>query len=151
LSAGAPRRGERALVVVLRLSGALTLSAFLAMLLPVEWMAAMHARLGMGVFPEAPVTVYLCRSIAAVYGMHGVLVLLVARDVRRYRSIVAYIGGATAAFGALMIPIDLQAGMPWWWILGEGPVLLGEGWLLLGLLRSVPRTAPRGEGGEPVL
>jgi hypothetical protein len=43
----------------------LTVTAFGAMLLPVEWMASAHRLLGLGVFPRTAVIEYLARSIAA--------------------------------------------------------------------------------------
>ena len=59
------------LVFLLRLAGSVTASAFLAIFLPVEWMASTHRWLGLGEFPRAPVVDYLARSIAALYGFHG--------------------------------------------------------------------------------
>ena len=44
---------ERAVVFLLRLSGSVTLLAFLAIFLPVEWMIEMHRKLGLGTFPES--------------------------------------------------------------------------------------------------
>ena len=57
------------LVLLLRLGGVITVSAFLAMFLPVEWMSAIHEAIGLGEFPRAPVVVYLARLIAALYGL----------------------------------------------------------------------------------
>ena len=76
------------LVVLLRVAGCVLLTAFLAMCLPVDWMASTHRWLGLGEFPRAPVVVYLARSVAALYGFHGVLVLLVSSDPLRYRNVV---------------------------------------------------------------
>ena len=45
----------RLLVGLLRLAGTITVSAFLTILLPVEWMASTHRWLGLGEFPRAPV------------------------------------------------------------------------------------------------
>ena len=52
--------------VLLRLGGCLLLTAFVAVLLPVSWMAATHEWLGLGEFPRAPVVDYLARSVAAL-------------------------------------------------------------------------------------
>jgi hypothetical protein len=43
----------RALEAVLRFAGVVTFSAFFAMVLPTDWMAAAHERLGFGEFPRA--------------------------------------------------------------------------------------------------
>ena len=137
---------QRALVLLLRLMGCVLLLAFPAMLLPESIMASTHAWLGMGEFPSSTLTDYLTRSIAALYGFHGVLVLIVSRDVTRYRPIVTYIGVMSIAFGTMMLAIDLHAGMPWWWTAGEGPPLAGMGLLVLLLNRAAGR---QGTGSTP--
>jgi hypothetical protein len=130
----------RILVVVLRFGAALTGSAFLAMLLPVEWMAATHRWLGLGEFPGAPITDYLTRSVAALYGFHGVLLFLISRDPVRYRVFVRYVGWMNVLFGICLLLVDLHAGLPRWWVLGEGPpvTMLGAGVLYLSRKPSVP-------------
>lgn len=124
---------QRALVLLLRFSGAVLLLAFGAMLLPADWMAAVHGWLGMGEFPDAPLTGYLVRSVAALYGFHGVLVLVVAGDPVRYERIVLYLGVMDIVFGLMMLAIDVHAGMPWFWTALEGPSLVGVGLLVLYL------------------
>lgn len=124
---------QRALVLVLRFSGAFLLLAFAAMLLPVDWMAATHRWLGMGEFPDSPLTSYLVRSVAALYGFHGVLVLIIAGDPVRYDRIVLYAGVMDVVFGLMMLAIDLHSGMPIMWSLIEGPSLVGMGLLVLWL------------------
>lgn len=113
----------------------MTGSAFLAMLMPVEWMASTHEQLGMGPFPDAPVVEYLSRSVAAFYGFHGVLLFVVASDPVRFKPIVTYLVTFNIVFGAMLIVIDLQAGMPSWWTLGEGPVVIAIGGMLAILRR----------------
>lgn len=131
------------LVVILRIAGGVTLAAFPAMLLPEDWMASTHERLGLGEFPRAPVVDYLARSIAALYGFHGVLVLLVSTDPIRYRPIVWFIAVMNIVFGLMMIGIDVQAGLPAYWTALEGPpiVLLG---VAIALLTSRMPAAPAG-------
>ena len=58
---------ERLLVVLLRIGGVVTSAAFLAVFLPVEWMAATHQWLGLGEFPRAPVVDYLAHEVAVMY------------------------------------------------------------------------------------
>ena len=55
----------RLLEVLLRAGGTILVTAFAAMLLPVDWMAATHEWLGLGAFPRAPVVDYLARSVSA--------------------------------------------------------------------------------------
>jgi hypothetical protein len=124
-------------VVLLRIAGGITATAFLAVVLPVDWMAATHRWLGLGEFPRVAVVDYLARSIAALYGFHGVLLLLLSRDPAHYRSIVRYVGVMNVLFGLLLIPIDLYAGMPALWTLAEGPPIVAFGVVVLYLSRSL--------------
>jgi hypothetical protein len=126
-----------ALAWLLRLAGAFTATAFLAMFLPVDWMAAVHRAIGLGELPRAPVVDYLARSVAAFYGFHGVLLLLVSTDVVRYRLLVWYVAVLNVVFGVILLMIDLHAGMPLVWTLFEGPSIIVFG-VIVGLLnRSV--------------
>jgi hypothetical protein len=122
------------LKLLLRIGGVVTGSAFFAMLLPVEWMASTHERLGMGTFPRAPVVDYLARSVAAFYGFHGVLLFVVAQDPVRLRPIVTYLAAFNIIFGVMLIAIDVYAGMPAWWTTSEGPVVIVIG-IMLTILR----------------
>jgi hypothetical protein len=135
-----PSTRERILVVLLRLAGWITVTAFAAILLPADWMSAAHEWLGLGEFPRAPVVDYLARSIAVLYGFHGVLLLLVSRDLARYHFIVRYIGVMNVVVGLLLLLIDVHAGMPVWWTLGEGPPIVAFGLAVLFL--------SRGDGGQ---
>ena len=131
-------RSERILVLLLRLSGAVMLLAFPAALLPVEWMAANHRWLGLGEFPESALVDYLTRSISLLYGIHGGLLLLVSGRPRQYRSVIAYLAVMDMVFGVSVLAIDLHAGMPLLWTLGEGPPMFAIGLVVLLLLRGVP-------------
>jgi hypothetical protein len=138
-----PSQRLRLLVLLLRLAGGITAIAFLAMFLPADWMAATHRWLGLGEFPRTAVVDYLTRSVAALYGFHGVLVLLVSRDPLRHRSIVSFIAFMNVGLGVMITAIDLHAGLPWWWTMGEGPPLVMFG-IVIGLLnRSLPPVPAR--------
>ncbi len=126
------------LVILLRIGGVATFSAFAATLLPTAWMQSTHAWLGLGELPRTPVFEYLARSIALLYGFHGCLMLLVSTDVVRFRPIVVYLGLMNVIFGAALIVIDLTAGMPWFWTAAEGPPIVAMGLTILLLVRSVP-------------
>ena len=128
---------RRLLIIVLRLAGVITLAAFPAMFLPVDFMASSHERLGLGEFPRAPVVDYLARSIAALYGFHGVLVLLVSTHPERYRAIVWYIAIMNITFGMMMVAIDLHAGLPTYWTALEGPPITAFGIVIALLNRQV--------------
>ena len=75
------------------------------------------------------------RSIAALYGFHGVLLLVVARDPVRHRPIVRYLGVMNVVFGVLLILIDVHAGLPTIWTLAEGPPIVAMGAVVLYLSR----------------
>jgi len=126
-----------ALQLLLRLAGVITTFAFLAMFLPTDWMASTHERLGLGEFPRSPLVDYLTRSVAALYGFHGALLLLISRDPVKYRTIVQFVAVINVAFGVMMLLIDLHAGMPWWWTVGEGPPIIVFGVVIGYLNRSV--------------
>jgi hypothetical protein len=127
----------RLLEALLRLAGCVTATAFFAVLLPPEWMAASHAWLGLGEFPRAPVVDYLARSAAALYGFHGLLVLLVSTDPVRHRTFVSFVAFVNITFGVMLLAIDLYAGMPWWWTAGEGPLVIAFG-AVIALLNAAP-------------
>jgi hypothetical protein len=78
---------------------------------------------------------YLARSVSALYGFHGVLLLIVARDPVRFAPIVTFAGMMNVAFGLMMIAIDAHAGLPSWWTLGEGPPTVAFGIVILLLSR----------------
>ncbi len=126
-------RSQRWLRLLLYFAAAWLLLAALAVLLPTVWMAETHRRLGMGEFPERPLTEYLTRSIAALYAYHGAMMLLLARDVRRFLPMIKLVGYGEALFGATILGIDWYAGMPWFWTALEGPSLIGFGIVVLWL------------------
>jgi hypothetical protein len=126
------------LVFLLRLSGIFTSLAFLAMLLPVDWMDSIHRSMGLGELPRAPVVDYLARSVAALYGFHGALLLLISTDPLKYRTIVWFVAILNIVFGVMLVVIDLHAGMPMSWTLFEGPSLVVFG-IVIAWLNRHPR------------
>ncbi len=128
---------EKLLQILLTFAGVVLLSAFFFVFLPTETMASTHERLGLGEFPDAPLTQYLTRSLAGLYGLRGILVLFAATHVRRRLALVRLIGVTDILFGALMIGIDLHAGMPALWFWMEGPMMIPFGALLLWLSTRV--------------
>jgi hypothetical protein len=129
--------------LVLRLGGCLLVSAFPTLLLPVDWMAASHEWLGMGEFPRRPVVDYLARSAAALYGFHGILLFIVARDLVRYRPIVSYLVVMNVTLGLMLLAVDLHAGLPAWWTRVEGPSLIILGALIYALNSDRPSSENR--------
>lgn len=130
-----PTTRLRLLRLLLRFGGALLVTAFLAVFLPVEWMASSHESLGMGELPRRPVVDYLARSVAALYGFHGILLFVVSADPAKYRTIISYLVFMNVGLGVMLIAIDLHAGLPMWWTLAEGPSVIMVGILLAILNR----------------
>src|SRR6476646_523817 len=57
---------ERWLVLLLRAVGGVCLLALIALVMPGGWVDAGHAWLGWGHFPDAPIAMYLARSVSAL-------------------------------------------------------------------------------------
>ena len=133
---------ERALFWVLRFNAGVLLLALPCALLPFAWMDAVHRdALGLGPLPDLPVTRYMARSLSLVYAGHGAALLFVTLDWDRYRPAVPFVAWLHVAFGAAMLLVDLDAGMPWWWAAGEGPPLVALGFLILALYRRARRAS----------
>lgn len=130
---------ERLLVFLLRLGGTLTSLAFFAIWLPRETMAATHEWLGMGAYPEAPLTDYLTRMSSGLYAVRGGLLFVLSTDVRRFAPLILYLGAANIAFGIIATGVGLHAPMPLWWALSEGPWIVAVGLALVWLARKVER------------
>jgi hypothetical protein len=101
---------ERILVWLLRLSGAMTLTALGAVFMPYEWMNLIHQRLGMGELPPIPIVGYLTRSVSALYALHGALLLFVSFDVPRYLPIVQFLGWAGVVLDFARLELELASG-----------------------------------------
>jgi hypothetical protein len=130
---------ERTLVLFLYVSGGVMLLAVFAIFLPTEWMAATHRWLGLGEFPASPLVDYLTRSASALYAIYGGLLVLLARDVRRFAPVIVYLAVTGLAFGVVMLGVDFAAGMPRYWSVGEGPLVLVLSGVILWLSRGIRR------------
>ena len=134
------------IVGLLRFGGVVTFSAFATLLLPVDWMAATHRWLGLGEFPRMPIVDYLARSVAALYGFHGVLLFIISSDIRRYRPLIWYVAAMNVLFGLMLIAIGRHAGLPSYWLAVEGPSVLVIG-VLVAVLISRVEPAGKEPGG----
>lgn len=120
--------------VFLRIYGVVAGLAILAVFMPRAWMAATHEMIGLGKFPDGAIVDYLARSVSALYAFHGGLLWILARDVRRYATIIAYVAVAGIAFSVFILALDVSLGLPVWWILGEGPSVFVISLVVLALL-----------------
>jgi len=124
-------RSETALKWVLRINGAITLLALLAVFMPIDWMNQTHEKLGMGPLPRAGIFEYLARTVSALYAIHGGLCFVLASDVRRFGPVITYVAIVEMIFAGLLVWIDIQARMPAGWIATEAPtVVLMSGTIL---------------------
>lgn len=131
-----PTRSERALKWVLRLNGVVTVAALVAVFLPMEWMDRTHRALGMGEMPRGPVVEYLARTVSALYAIHGGLCLVLARDVRRFAPVIAYVAWAALVFAGLVFWIDSRAGLPRVWVWSEAVSVAVMSGVMLVLCKS---------------
>ncbi len=131
--------GHRALIILLRVGGVLCCTAIFVCVMPTTWIVATHRWLGLGDFPDAPITQYLARSISALYAIFGGLAIVISIDVQRYAPIIRFFAYVTIAFGVLIFGIDSMAGMPSDWTLFEGPPTFILGIVILLLARRVER------------
>jgi hypothetical protein len=112
------------LAVWLRAVGLVDLLAIGAVFASNRSLASMHARLGMGTFPDAPVAWYLARSASWLYVLFGVLLLFLSTDVVRYRPVIRFLAACGFASGVVLLGINWSAGLPAWWTATEGPCCL---------------------------
>lgn len=125
---------RRSLAWFLRLVGAITVLAYISVVMPRRWMEAGHAALGMGQMPPGPVLDFMIRQASYVYGASGMLLILMSLDVVRYRPLILFTGISFLLAAPIFAVIDQSAGMPWFWTLADavGCATFGGGvlWLL---------------------
>lgn len=127
---------ERCLLLVLRLTGGIALLAFLAALMPEQWIVRISEELGIVPFPESPLTFYLARNLSLLYGFVGLTLLVLATDLPRYRPLVRYAAFGTLLFGGLQFIVDSMSGLIWWWTWGESGSTIAGGILVYWLQRT---------------
>jgi hypothetical protein len=126
----------RLLAAFLRLEGTIEILAFVAVVMPHAWMAATHRWLGMGALPAFPLLDYMIRSVSLLYGLHGVLLLLLATDVTRFRLLIIYTAASYLLAAVAFTAIDLGNSMPWWWSVSEVGSVISLALVLFWLLRK---------------
>jgi hypothetical protein len=124
---------ERCLTRFLQIVGVVDVSAAVAVVMPRESMAAVHAWLGLGVMPSDPITGYLARSASLFCVLTGALLLYAARDVRANRRLIAWMARCGLVAGVALVGIDVAEGLPWWWIAAEGPCCVALSLIALGM------------------
>ena len=72
--------------------------------------------MGLGTFPDAPIAEYLARSTSGLAAFYGGLLLLLARDVYRYRAIIWYQAIAIMCLATAGFFLAIRAGIPAIWV-----------------------------------
>ncbi len=134
-------RTERVLIVILRCTGVVLLTALVPAAMPFSWMAAIHARLGLGTLPDDPIVGYLTRSCSLLYAFHGALLLYLSTDLARFLPAIRFLLAISVPFGAALFWIDLLVGMPPGWVAFEGPPLVVLALVLWRLAGKAEREA----------
>ncbi len=132
---------DRRLKWFLRLVGVADLLAVVVVFLPTEWIGWAHQAIGLGAFPQGRIVGYLARSTSLLYGIHGAMLLVLADDVGRYRSLIRWYGRVIAVAGAVLIGVDMAESMPVWWTVFEGTAVVGIGVVILTLCQNDPAEA----------
>ena len=130
---------ERALKWLLRVSAVILLIALIPIVIPYEWMNAIHRWLEMGELPRTPIVGYLTRSCSALYAFHGVILGFVSFDILRFLPVIRCLLWLAVAFGVVMLGIDVAVGMPTYWIICEGPFVVVFSATLLWLAHRTGR------------
>lgn len=119
------------------LSGGFLLLATFAIFLPVSAMAKAHAFLGLGEFPDAPITIYLARSTSVLYALHGAVTVFVAWRWDPLKVMVPFLGFLHILLGLTMLGIDLTTPMPAYWTAVEGGPVAALGALIVWMSRKM--------------
>ena len=109
------------IVWLLRCNGMLLSLAFVAIFLPAGFMASIHTWLGIGDFPNQPITIYLARSLSGFYFVHGLLGLYLAQTIYKNWDWIPLMAGSHLFLACVFFFTDLASGMPLWWTCAEGP------------------------------
>ena len=127
---------QRLLVWLLRLSGAVEILAFIAVVMPRSWMEVSHEWLGMGTMPDGPLVMFMIRQASYAYGMHGVSLWILASDVVRFRPLIIFNGVAFLLAAPVFFLIDYTTGVPFWWTIFDSLACGSTGIALLLLTRD---------------
>lgn len=126
---------KKLLILLLRACGLIDLLALGIAFIPSSWIISMHGHLDTGPFPVETIALYLARSSCLMYAIHGILLIFVSYDIARYLPLIRLLAWIAVVHGLILIGIDYFTAMPWWWMLGEGGLLIAWGSLVLGFTK----------------
>ena len=110
---------ERWLKILLWGFGVPPALAVVPFVMPRSWMSRAHEWLGLGLLPDKPIVEYLARYASGMSALYGLLLLLLASDVRRYAAIITFQAWMIMALSAVGLVLGFRAGMPAWWMIGD--------------------------------
>jgi hypothetical protein len=116
---GPTKLAERNIKWLLRVIGGICLLALIALWMPSNWIALAHEKLGLGSFPEAPIALYLARSVSSLSAFYGGLLLILSTDVQRYRLVIRFQAIAILFLSASGVIVGTWAGLPLWFVGGD--------------------------------
>ncbi len=141
-----PQHAEKWLILLFRLNALLLTTACLTLFFPNPLMHRIHRVLGLGEMPPGPIVEYLARSCSMLYFVHGLVLGYVSWQIRKYWELVPLLAGLHLLLGAMVLAVDLKAGMPWYWTAAEGPGIMIFASLLLLLWSRASSAAPARTG-----
>ena len=115
-----PATAETILTWLLRLDGVVMSLAIIPVFFPDALMYWIHERIGLEEMPTDPITEYLARSCSMLYALHGAIILYISRRPRDYWNLIRWILLLHMILGIVLFGVDLNAGLPVYWIAGEG-------------------------------
>ncbi len=115
---------EKILVLLLRLTGLIMISAVIFVFCSLGRMDSIHRILGLGPLPNGPIVEYLARTESALYAYIGALLFFISFDLRRYQLLLRFLAWTAVPFSIGIILLDIKLGMPSFWIATEGPFTL---------------------------
>lgn len=131
---------EKILKILLRLHALILCAAFFFVFIPIGWMESAHAALGLGEMPRGSIVEYLARSTSMLYALHGVIMLVIVWNPRRYWDLIPVIALVHLFLGAILLWIDTKAGMPMYWVVAEGPSIFLYSCVLIWLWKKADET-----------
>jgi hypothetical protein len=131
------RKKITTLKIILRLLSVLLMFALFAVFLPVETMGRIHLLLGLGEMPISPIVEYLARSVSLFYALQGFILWYISSKPEVYLKFLKFYLWISYPFAIGLFFIDLNAGMPLYWIGGEAPLALVLITLLLLLVKRI--------------
>ncbi len=131
---------ERVLVWLLRIEAVIAFCAMPVIVMPTNWMAAIHTLLGLGELPRSPIVEYLTRSISMLYVGWAPILWVMSNDIHRYLPLIWTFGWLSFAAGWLFLLLDLFAGMPILWTIVEVGFVLGFSVLTLWFTWNIQKS-----------